>query len=63
MPLAVRIAFSIAYVLTPSTKQYAAINAIPMVLNSDEAAEASREVTELLGLASEWAKEQLKTEK
>jgi len=41
VPLAVRIAFSIAYVLTPSTKQYAAIKAIPMVLNSDEAAEAS----------------------
>jgi len=40
LPLAVSIAFSIAYVLIPSTKQYAAIKAIPMVLNSDEEAEA-----------------------
>lgn len=49
-----------ARAMVPTTKEYAAIKVIPLVANSEEAASAGKEAKEILGLASEWAKDQLR---
>jgi hypothetical protein len=44
----------------PSTRDYAAIKVVPMILNSESTAIVQKDAGALYNLAVEWAKEQLK---
>jgi hypothetical protein len=52
----------LTYALVPSTKEYAAIKVIPMILSSENTATARKDSGALYNLAVEWAKEQLKAD-
>lgn len=46
----------------PSTRDYAAIKVVPMILNSESTAIVQKDAGALYNLAVEWAKEQLKVD-
>jgi hypothetical protein len=52
----------LTYALVPSTKEYAAIKVIPLLLNSESTATVQKDAGALYNLAVEWAKEQLKAD-
>jgi len=52
----------LTYALVPSTKAYAAIKVIPLLLNSESTATVQKDAGALYNLAVEWAKEQLKAD-
>jgi hypothetical protein len=56
------LSLTLGNVFIPTTKEYAAIKAIPAIVNSEDAGKVADELREIAGLASEWAKENLKVE-